>query len=94
MKGPYYIRKRPDLPPPPMLPCPDWKGIVLALRGKGVSLNGLAVYIGRSREHVYSLLDGTSLPEWYSGQLLIHLAKEMGLTPLEEQESGICKLGD
>ena len=65
-----YERKRAYLPVLPEVKEPDWPGMILRLRGKGITKVALAELLDTTRETLEAIESGKSLPKWRQGELL------------------------
>ena len=56
---------------------PDWPKLIHTLRAEGFSMSGLGRMCDCTRQQLYSIMDGTLPPNWYVGQVLVQLYKEV-----------------
>lgn len=83
-----YIHKKARMPELPEIMEPDWDLILLELLRRGFRIMAIAKHCEMARETVRNLIDGRSNPQWYSGQKLLQLYKEVVKNDTSTRVSG------
>lgn len=68
-----YERKTKDAPKMERVLDPDWAQLILDICGTGIPKKQIGERCEISREIIYSILRGVSVPYWRQGQMLLAL---------------------